>query len=453
MAHDYFDSAPERATTFDATPASILSDTHRLIDATRKAQNEVVREVSCSEHATFSNTLLPLAHQANIFAAQSHKLRFYSDVSSDPALREASNEAAELLDEFLIDSAGREDLFHLIDTVYNSSEREKLDPESRLLLEQEHRKFTSSGLGIAAGHQRDIFVGMKKKLAQLCTDFQTNLNEEDGGLWFTLEELEGVPDDIIDRAEKRRGDDSKLLAVRLTFQAPDYFAVMNNAKRGETRKRMFLDNENKCAHMVPTLKEALVLRDEMARMLGYPNHATYRLAEKMISSPTVVNEFLTDLRTKLTARGREEITKLKKIKGSDVGADVFDGHFYLWDNRFYHAMLLRTEYAVDQQQISEFFELNATVAGMLRIFSTLFGLRFIKHEDQENTNGKVKVKDGLSWHQDVELYVIWDEETESGEFMGYLYMDLHPRPGKFSHMANMNIQPVCVIILNQNRSY
>jgi metallopeptidase MepB len=47
----------------------------------------------------------------------------------------------------------------------------------------------------------------------------------------------------------------------------------------------------------------------------------------------------------------------------------------------------------------------------------------------------------ISWHEDVKIFSVWDDEGEGGSFVGYLYLDLHPRPGKYGHAANFSLQP------------
>jgi metallopeptidase MepB len=49
--------------------------------------------------------------------------------------------------------------------------------------------------------------------------------------------------------------------------------------------------------------------------------------------------------------------------------------------------------------------------------------------------------DDISWHEDVKIFSVWDDEGEGGSFVGYLYLDLHPRPGKYGHAANFSLQP------------
>lgn len=92
--------------------------------------------------------------------------------------------------------------------------------------------------------------------------------------------------------------------------------------------------------------------------------------------------------------------------------------------------MLEKEYMVDQQRIAEYFALDSSVMGM---FETLFGLLFTRITDAAN---------GLIWHEDVHLFSVWNDEGQGGQFVGYLYLDLYSRSGKFGHVANFNLQPV-----------
>jgi metallopeptidase MepB len=106
---------------------------------------------------------------------------------------------------------------------------------------------------------------------------------------------------------------------------------------------------------------------------------------------------------------------------------------------------LEKEYQLDHQKISEFFPLQTTIRGMLEIFEQLFGLVFVevtKGEDRASISPSGKGED-IVWHEDVQLFSVWDDEGEGSGFVGYLYLDLHPREGKYGHAANFNLQPVC----------
>lgn len=392
------------------------------------------------EKADFKSVLLPVALDDNKMAIESHIIGFYQAVSTDKALRDASTEAEKLLDDFSIESSMREDVFKLVDAVLQK--KESLDAESQRLLEKDHKSYIRNGLNLPAGPKRDRFKEIKQRLSAISIAFQKNLNEEQGGIWFTREELDGVPDDVVDGLKVGDGENEGKL--RLSFKYPDLFPTLKYATNAETRKRVFVENENKCNDNVPLFREAILLRDEAARLLGYNNHAEFRIEDKMAKLPKTVDDFLGDLRTRLAPGGEKEIKKLLELKQQDLKARslVDDGKYFLWDHRYYDRLMLERDFQLDQQIIAEYFPLQTTIQGMLKIFEELFGLAFVEITGDDRT----ALADGgkgsdIVWHEDVQVFSVWDDEGEGAGFVGYLYLDLFPRDGKYGHAANFNLQP------------
>lgn len=435
MAPGKFRKPPQAPPSFTATPDSVVEDTKKLLASSKKVTDEIVASIQAKE-ASFHNVLLPMAHDENQQSLKTHILGFYQSVSTDQALRDASTEAEKLMDDFSIEAAMREDVFQLVDAALKR--RDKLDPESQRLLEKEHKGFVRNGLNIPAGPKRDRFKEIKKRLSQLSIAFSKNLNEEKGGLWFTAEELDGVPEDVLSLL-KKEGD-----KYWLTFKYPDLFPTLKYATNSATRQKVFVANENKCNQNVPLFREAILLRDEAARLLGYPNHAAFRIEDKMAKTPKTVDDFLGDLRSRLSQGGLDEIETLKALKKADLDSrsEPFDGRYYLWDHRFYDRLMEEKDFQLDQQLISEYFPLQTTVKGMLEIFEQLFGLVFVEivGEDRDAIAASGKGAD-IVWHDEVQVFSVWDDEGEGSGFVGYLYLDLFPRTGKYGHAANFNLQP------------
>jgi metallopeptidase MepB len=411
------------------------------IDRSRSVQDAIVKDVT-TQTANFENAILPVARDDNKMAIESHIIGFYQAVSTDQKLRDASTEAEQLLDDFGIESSMRQDVFDLVDAVLKK--KEELDPESQRLLEKDHKGYIRNGLNVPAGPQRDRFKDIKKRLSELSIAFQKNLNEENGGLWFTLEQLEGVPDDVVTTLKKGEGENEG--KVWLTFKYPDLFPTLKYAKNAETRKKLFIENENKCNQNVPLFRETILLRDEAARILGYKNHAEFRIEDKMAKLPKTVDDFLGDLRTSLAPGGKKEVANLLKIKQKDLKERSIDdgtsGNYFMWDHRYYDRVMLEQDFSLDQQVIAEYFPLQTTIQGMLKIFEELFGLVFVEIIGED----RAKLADGgkgsdIVWHEDVQLFSVWDDEGEGAGFVGYLYLDLFPRDGKYGHAANFNLQP------------
>lgn len=385
--------------------------------------------------------MLPMVTDENVISLESHILGFYQSVSANQDLRNASTEADKLFDDFSIESSMREDVYKVVEAALKKGE--KLDPESQRLLEKEHKSYIRNGLGIPAGPKRDRFKEIKKRLSQISIVFQKNLNEENGGIWFTPEELDGTPEDVVAGLAKGEGENAGKL--RLSFKYPDLFPVLKYATNAATRKKLFIDNENKLNQNVPLFREAILLRDEAARLLGYPNHAAFKIEDKMAKTPKTVDDFLADLRQRLRKGGAAEKKALTELKEQDLtsrGVESFDGRYYLWDHRFYDRLLLEKDYALDQEKLAEYFPLQPTIQSMLEIFEQLFGLVFVEitGSDRASISPTGKGED-IVWHPEVQVFSVWDDEGEGSGFVGYLYLDLHPREGKYGHAANFNMQP------------
>ncbi len=134
----------------------------------------------------------------------------------------------------------------------------------------------------------------------------------------------------------------------------------------------------------------------------------------------------------------KETEHLKDLKKEDLksrGLEASDnGNYYLWDHRFYDRLMVEKEYSIDEQKIAEYFPLHITIDGMLKIFEELFGLVFVRIEGE----GRDKISEtgkgaDIVWHEDVKMFSVWDDKGEGDAFVGYLYLDLHPRQGKYGH--------------------
>ncbi|KAF3200987.1 hypothetical protein TWF106_003095 [Orbilia oligospora] len=426
--------APQAPPIFKHDPESLIHDTKALIEKSRNTLDRLARDIT-PETATFENVIAPLAADENDMGLSSHILGFYQYVSSDPKIREASSEADKLLSEYSIEAGMREDIFKLVNSVAKSPPS-NLTPEGRRLVEKLNTDYIRMGLELE-GPKRDRFKEIKKELSVLSIDFSKTLNEENGGNWFTEQQLEGVPTDVINilKTDEKNG----VKKYFLTYKYPDLFPTLKFDVNADVREQVFIGNENKCPDNLPRFDKTIRLRHEKARLLGYENHAQYVLKEKMAKSPEKVNSFLGDLRSKLTEGGRAEVQKLKLLKKTDVEARglSFDDKYYLWDHRFYDRLVREQEFNIDENKIAEYFPLQKCVDGMLTIFERLFGLKFVQVAEDGAQVGSGE----RGWHEDCKVYLVHDEEPLGGEFVGYLYLDLHPREGKYGHAANFNLIP------------
>ena len=259
---------PQPPPLFTGTKESIVNDAKVLCNKTRAFLDKLAADTPLSDKSqlTFDSVLRPQIEDDNDSTLSARILGFYQYVSGDAALRDASTEADKLMDDFAIESGMREDIFKLVDAVYQGSGLRGLkdknkdvhvddalatslgleDAESARFLEKEYKNYIRNGLGLPAGPQRDRFKEIKKRLSQIQIEFQKNLNEEDGDIWFTREELDGVSQDLLDGLEKGTGENEGKL--KLSFKYPDLFPTLKFAKNPETRRKVLIKNENKVGY-------------------------------------------------------------------------------------------------------------------------------------------------------------------------------------------------------------
>jgi thimet oligopeptidase len=212
--------------------------------------------------------------------------------------------------------------------------------------------------------------------------------------------------------------------AKLTLKYPHYFPCMKFARNPETRKQLEIAFNSRCMKENTAILEELVeLRQKKASILSYPTHAEFVLDMRMAKSPDNVRPFLLELANKLQPLKHEEMNLFMQYKKEDCEKYKyeFDGKVNMWDLRYYMTRTEERKYAVDQNKLKEYFPMEVVTRGLLDIYQELLSLKF-----EEIPNAKV-------WHEDVTLYSVKD--ADSAELLGYFYLDLYPREGKYGHAA------------------
>lgn len=433
-------TAPQAPIQWNHTPESILVETDKLI-AEARAMDDKLGSLDI-DSASIETVIKPYADLENKQAGLSNQLSFYQHVSADKALREASNKADAEFRKYGIEAGLREDVFKVINKVFKDNEdNTSLDAETKRFIEKLNKQYERNGLSLPL-ETREKIKALKQKLSTLALTFSSNLSEENGFNLYTKEELEGISDDIIRQFEEVKQDDGSI-KYKMTFKYPDLFPVLKYAKKPETRKSAFIADDSKCPDNAGILIEAVKLRAELSKLLGYNNFSEYVLEERMAKNPETVMSFLNDLKVKLRPLGEKEFDYLKSLKEKETGEKV--NNYYIWDQRYYHTKMLEKDYNVDDLKIAEYFPMKNTIAKMLSIYETIFELKFVEIEKSNDLYN--------TWHEDVKQFQVWKMDNDDPTFIGYLYFDLHPRTGKYGHAANFGLVPAYVDVETGKKNY
>ena len=426
-------------------PPVFTSDPSNLLDGIEAANtnfkdvlDRIVANVKV-EDATFENVVRPIMVADNEWSNIVRLLKHPANTGTDKTLRDAGREVSKSMRHFESNCHVREDVFVLVDAVLKRAE--KLQPELQRCLEKKHRAFIHNGLGIADKTKRQQFKVIMDRVRDLQAECSKNVNESTAGIWFAPEELKGLTSQKVASLEHGGGNNEG--KVFLTFKRPDLFAALTSADVEATRKVMWIGSENKCMENVPLIKELFNKRDEAARLRGFTNHAALKVSDKMMKTPDAVDTFLRDMRERSTPGGRVELEELTNLKREDVNAqgvgDSANVKVYLWDFMYYSAKLKAKKVSLDTKLLQEYMPLEPALKGMFDIYERLFGTKFIPLRFDE-AKGSL-LDQHLTWHSDIRVFEVWDGDNLKN-FLGYLYLDLHPRLGKYTHNAHYHMQRV-----------
>jgi Zn-dependent oligopeptidase len=400
---------------FDYTADAITKETQELINKSRSVQDKVA---GLSENErNFNSVVMALAYDESECGTLENNVTFPGYVSTNKEVRDSSSEAEKKLAEFGIESGMREDVYSAVKYV-KEKEYEKLDNDQKRILDRMIRDYERNGLALPE-EQRQKVKDLKNKLSTICIDFTKNVAEDKTTLLFTDEELDGCPTDFITNLDKDESTGKR----KVTLKYPDVLPVMRSCKVAETRKALDRARSSQCQdNNTPLIEEALSIRAEIAKILGFQYHADYVLATRMAKNADNVFKFLDDLRTRLTEGGHQELKTLGALKQKEENNDKI----YSWDFGYYLRLLKETEYEIDENTIKNYFPFEKVFNGLLSIIQETFNLKF------------EEVKEFPKWHEDVRLFNVFDNDNHS--FSGQFYLDLFPREGKYTHFAAFPLQ-------------
>jgi thimet oligopeptidase len=366
----------------------------------------------------FQNSVLALDDLGWRAGQAASRIHLLKEAHEDPAMRETGAEMIKVYEEWAVGLDYREDVYAAVKAYADT--QPNLEGEDLKLFEETMRDYRRAGLHLPK-EQRQEVERLRKDLARLSTDFEANITKARLPLKFTRRQLEGVPEAFLNQPGIKTGQDECAIMANVTFQ---FLVVMENARLESARKRLKIarftlaQEENR-----PLLQQIVELRDLIAKKLGYQTWADYQIEPRMAQNAGTAIGFVQKLRAGLESKFASELSEFQKLKAEDTGDPK--ARIELWDWRYYSNLLKKQRYAVDAEQLRDYFPYPNVLAGLFNICEQVFGLKF------------EQIDPPWKWTAQLNFYIISDSAT--GQPMGAFYLDMFPREGKFNHFAQFSL--------------
>ena len=366
---------------------------------------------------TIANTLRAMDDVVARFFIDTRMTTFMESVSPDEAERDLGSRASKETGEFYIEFEQDERLFRALRAFLETNPR--LEGEDARLAERLERDFRRAGMGLPQ-EKRERLLAVEKELNELEIEFRKNIRDDDTTLLLLPEELAGIPDSFLDTLPRSGG------VVIARMDGPLIRRIFDQCEVEGTRQKASIALGRRAEPNLEVLEKLIGLRHEKANLLGYPTTGHYETEIRMAHDPEAVMRFYDDLVPKLRRKALLDFEELQQAKREHTGdpAAVLKS----WDVSFYTSYLRRERYEVDDEEVRQYFPLEAVTNGLFSITQKIYGLRYVEIDPARAVAAGRRM-----WHPDVHLYEVRD--AASDELLGEFYVDLHPREGKYNHAA------------------
>ena len=337
-----------------------------------------------------------------------------NSVVNTPELRDAYNAMLGKITEFSTWVGLHVGLYTQYQRLHQSPDFKNWSPARKRVIELALRDFKLSGVELQ-GEARTRYAEVSDQQSQVSQKFSENVLDATDAWSLVIEDskrLDGVPEDVI--ASLKDADAERWT---LNLKMPCYLPVMQYALDRELRQTLYKAYATRASEQgatefdnSPLIEQALSLRAEESKLLGFKHFAELRLQTRMANSDLEVTDFLRQLAQRAKPFAERDLIELKAYAKAELGLATLEP----WDVAFASECLREARYAYSDDDVKQYFTEPRVLSGLFAVVQTLF-------------NVELKTCEVNGWHPDVRAASV---HNAKGETLGYLLMDLYARPAK-----------------------
>ena len=383
----------------------------------QKAEIEAI--VNNPEAPTFENTIVALDQCGELLRKVRGTFSPLSSSNSTEEIRALQKEMSPISSAHSDDINLNPALFARVKAVYEQKDKLTLTPEQAKVLENTYDRFVKSGAELS-DEDKEKLRALNQEISMLQLTFSQNLQHETNNTYVvanSLEELKGLPQANIDAAAKMAADNGQEGKWMFNMQRPSCNPVLQYCENRELREKVYKayynrgNQDNEYDNKAISAK-LVALRLEKAKLMGYNTYAEMALADRMAKTPEAVYDLLNQVWTPAVKKAKEEIADIRAEIRKEGKSFEPEG----WDYMYYQDKAKKAKYAVDEQEIRSYLEINNVMQGIFHVANKLYGITFKEITDSVP-----------SYEPTAKAYEVIDRD---GTLLAIFYSDNFPRDGK-----------------------
>ena len=365
---------------------------------------------------TFANTIEAYEKAGKLLSVVASCFYNLTSAETNDSLAALELELSPKLSEYSSTILLNEKLFERIKTVYEQKDKLKLTAEQSKMLDDIYEGFANNGANLSA-EDKEQFKALQAKLSKLTLVYGQNVLKATNAWTRLIKDeslLAGLSDDtkqMLHANAAKKGLDGWLLDLKPTT----YIPVMKYCDNRDIRRELYMAYNTRCIggefDNTQNIKEIVNTRLALANLFGKTCYADKSLHKTMAETKENVYRLLDQLRDAYMPVARAEYDELQHFADS-LG---FYATLQAWDWSYYSEKLKNEKYALSDDELRPYFELENVKKGVFNLANKLYGLKFVK-------NPNIQV-----YHPEVDAYDVFDAK---GKFLAVYYCDFHPRDGK-----------------------
>lgn len=410
-------------TPFGIPPFEKIQNDHYLPafrEGMKKQEAEITAITSTKEAPTFSNTIETLEKSGQLLNNVSCVFFNLREANTNSTLDSIAEVIMPELTAHADNISLNQQLFERIKTVYQNKDSEQLTTEQQMVLDKYYKKLVRDGANLSP-EDKEKLKKINSELAVLNLKFGDNQLKGTNGYKLIIsdkKDLAGLPEGVVSAAAetaKESGLEGKWV---FTLQNPSIIPFLQYADNRQLREDIYKayinrGSQNNDNNNWGNISQMVSLRVQKAKLLGFPDYASYVLDNNMAKTPANVYKLCNQIWDAALPVSKQEAAELQKMMDQEKEKIKLAP----WDWRYYSEKLKKEKYGLDETEISAYFPLEQVRMGAFYVANKLFGLTF-----DQRTDLPLPHPDAL----------VFEVKDANGKHIGIYYADYFPRASKRS---------------------